>query len=166
MIANKPHWPQLLFLIALCALVELSYCLIGDRFPKFSSQRLDWESYFLLAFAFSLPIVLSFGEQRIGRAILESGAAGASMSITLMIHISISNNRLDLVDTIAGPIAGAGLLIVLRLVAHFAVRALGWRVIVQTGHLCWTCSYDLTGNESDICPECGMPVRSDLPTVR
>ncbi len=31
----------------------------------------------------------------------------------------------------------------------------GSRVIVQTGTLCPNCAYDLRGNESMVCPECG-----------
>ena len=50
-----------------------------------------------------------------------------------------------------------------------------WRVlpdVYETSGLCYKCGYDLTGNVSGVCPECGQPIQSqstidDLqPTIR
>ncbi len=37
-------------------------------------------------------------------------------------------------------------------------RAVRGRVFLQDGSLCGKCAYDLTGNESGVCPECGTPI--------
>lgn len=45
------------------------------------------------------------------------------------------------------------------LLATMLPTALLWwldRRIIQPGH-CRKCGYDLTGNVSGVCPECGMP---------
>ncbi|HNO78694.1 MAG TPA: hypothetical protein PKN33_11595 [Phycisphaerae bacterium] len=33
-----------------------------------------------------------------------------------------------------------------------------WKKVVPDGHNCHQCRYDLTGNESGVCPECGTPI--------
>ena len=40
---------------------------------------------------------------------------------------------------------------------HALVLAGGDR---QPGNLCRTCGYDLTGNESGVCPECGCATKN------
>ncbi len=33
-----------------------------------------------------------------------------------------------------------------------------WTKVIPDGHICHQCRYDLTGNESGVCPECGTPI--------
>ncbi len=33
-----------------------------------------------------------------------------------------------------------------------------WKTVVFDGRYCRHCRYDLTGNESGVCPECGTPI--------
>lgn len=41
-----------------------------------------------------------------------------------------------------------------------SIRRILWRLLVEHGIACCTsCGYDLTGNTSGICPECGTPIR-------
>jgi hypothetical protein len=51
-------------------------------------------------------------------------------------------------------------------VAAFIPSAIGWRRSRRRrpGH-CRKCRYDLTGNLSGICPECGTPVEPDQATL-
>ncbi len=44
------------------------------------------------------------------------------------------------------------------------VAGVGWNIMrtrVVVGNSCAQCSYDLTGNVSGVCPECGTPVAQD-----
>jgi hypothetical protein len=43
-------------------------------------------------------------------------------------------------------------------------RLIRWIVVRRTENRCRVCSYDLTGNVSGICPECGSPIE-DMPDV-
>ena len=49
-------------------------------------------------------------------------------------------------------------LVIVRLVGLWVVRSLIRRVVLQTGSLCRSCGYNLTGNESGVCPECGEEI--------
>jgi hypothetical protein len=40
-------------------------------------------------------------------------------------------------------------------------RSFRGKVVVQDRTLCWKCGYNLTGNVSGRCPECGESIRSD-----
>jgi len=40
-------------------------------------------------------------------------------------------------------------------------RAVRGRVFLQDGSLCGKCAYNLTGNESGVCPECGTPISQE-----
>jgi len=48
-------------------------------------------------------------------------------------------------------------------VLHAAGRRDALRVRFPTFPLCWKCQYNLTGNISGICPECGTPIRTGTP---
>lgn len=37
---------------------------------------------------------------------------------------------------------------------------LRWRVVEADGRYCADCGYDLTGNTSGTCPECGVPIET------
>ncbi len=53
----------------------------------------------------------------------------------------------------------AALMIVFSFIGSRAIyRRLRWRTIESTAPLCLKCDYNLTGNVSGICPECGEPV--------
>ncbi len=40
-------------------------------------------------------------------------------------------------------------------IIYMSVR---WKEVEDDGSCCWQCGYDLTGNESGVCPECGQRV--------
>ncbi len=44
------------------------------------------------------------------------------------------------------------------LVARFVYCAVRWKLVEYDGSWCTTCGYDLTGNVSGVCPECGEAV--------
>lgn len=51
-----------------------------------------------------------------------------------------------------------GLLLVLSIVSLRAARKLARFLVLRSG--CCVCGYNLTGNVSGVCPECGTPVPS------
>jgi len=53
--------------------------------------------------------------------------------------------------------------IVAAVSAKFVYSCLRWRAAVSDGRTCSECGYDLTGNVSGTCPECGQPVSQDSP---
>lgn len=55
----------------------------------------------------------------------------------------------------------AGILVPVQLII---VSGILWRVlpdVYETPGLCYKCGYDLTGNVSGVCPECGRAITSD-----
>ena len=44
--------------------------------------------------------------------------------------------------------------------AHVFIRVTRAYVLIERGRYCTTCGYDLTGNESGVCPECGNEVQA------
>ena len=42
---------------------------------------------------------------------------------------------------------------------HFRLKLLNGFILDANPHLCRACGYDLTGNASGICPECGTPLQ-------
>ena len=42
--------------------------------------------------------------------------------------------------------------------AHLIFTHMRWRTIEDDGPRCGACDYNLTGNTSGICPECGEPI--------
>jgi len=63
-------------------------------------------------------------------------------------------SRSQLLTTVLPYVLGASVLVG---VGPWLVARIRWRRIVPPGH-CQTCRYDLTGNVSGRCPECGTPV--------
>jgi len=119
------------------------------------TRKLLWESVPLIL----LPTFLacrSWHEQRWHRAILEAASLALGMSSAAMIH----NGHLGaLPGTIEFVILLVSLVfyVVVRTISLVITRTFVHNVAVQTGTLCWTCGYDLRGNASGVCPECGEP---------
>ncbi|HOJ54604.1 MAG TPA: hypothetical protein PK184_09890 [Phycisphaerae bacterium] len=53
-------------------------------------------------------------------------------------------------------VAIMGTWVVVRLAVLWVIRSFVRQVVLQTGSLCRGCGYDLTGNVSGVCPECGL----------
>ncbi len=49
-------------------------------------------------------------------------------------------------------------LIVTIFASRLLYKKLRWKMVYDDGLLCLNCDYDLTGNESGICPECGNKI--------
>ena len=114
---------------------------------------------FLLITGVLVP--LSFSEQRLRRSFFEAVAVGTGLTVGYSAFSlwTVAGSGADPV-AVAVTFALFGLVcvllcLVIRLVGLWFVRSFIRRLIVQTGSLCWTCAYDLTGNESGVCPECG-----------
>ena len=108
-------------------------------------------------------IPLSFSEQRHWRSCYEAVAVGTGLTVGLFALAlwfgGFGPGRVRAALTIAlYGLASVLLCLVIRLVGLWFVRSFIRRLVVQTGSLCWTCAYDLTGNESGVCPECGEAI--------
>lgn len=53
-------------------------------------------------------------------------------------------------------------IVVFIYVLHVVGRRDALRARFQTYPLCWKCQYNLTGNLSGVCPECGTPIAADV----
>ncbi len=88
---------------------------------------------------------------------------------------NLRDDRLRLIERIKGVkanlfrtlIARIGLLMVALFVLRFFLRKARWRIIpalfinpVPAGYCC-KCHYELTGNQSGVCPECGTAVAAE-----
>jgi hypothetical protein len=102
--------------------------------------------------------VLSWSEQRWWYAVLEALAVWLSMVIAMM-SLLLAHPGLSprLPDDLGPAIALAVIYLLVRLIALAFVRFLVVSVVYQDGSLCSSCGYNLTGNVSGICPECGTP---------
>ena len=166
-IPRLPRWRRLVWLYALglvllginiLALPWLSY----QSAPARSSQGVTTgASYVHVGIAVTcflvvpvILVVLSLTEQRVGRAILEAIAMWAG-AVTAVAAWAV-------LGTLSGAAQAAILLavlfVVVRMLGLAAVRLFFRTVVVQTGSLCESCGYNLTGNVSGICPECGTSV--------
>ena len=106
-------------------------------------------------------VPLSFSEQRLRRSCLEAVAVGTGLTVGLVAAAVFTRGRAGDPVRVAGEALFFVLLcLVIRLVSLWFVRSFIRRLVVQTGSLCWTCAYDLTGNESGVCPECGAKIGS------
>ncbi len=61
-------------------------------------------------------------------------------------------------DSVAFAAATAVVAVIDYLVSRAAYRAARWKTIRYDGSRCWRCHYDLTGNTSGTCPECGLAI--------
>jgi hypothetical protein len=57
--------------------------------------------------------------------------------------------------------SGVTMAILVLIFARYAMRVLREELLVYVSNFCLNCWYDLTGNESGICPECGTPRRPE-----
>ena len=108
-------------------------------------------------------VSLSFSEQRLRRSCFEAVAAGTGLTVSYAALLLWTFTRAGTNPRGALTIAVFGLVLVLlclaiRVIGLWFVRSFIRRLVVQTGSLCWTCAYDLTGNESGVCPECGTKI--------
>ena len=108
----------------------------------------------------SVLVPLSFNEQRIWQSCNEAVAVGTGLIVGLLaLALWFDGFGPSPALTIAlYELASVLLCLVIRLVGLWFVRSFVRRVVMQTGSLCWTCAYDLTGNESGVCPECGEAI--------
>lgn len=100
-------------------------------------------------------VVLSLREQRFGRAALEALSLAGGMVLTYAIRLGD--------DALNFPYAAISAVfafacIVFRLGTLLAVRTWICRIVLDHGLLCSSCGYNLTGNISGVCPECGIPI--------
>jgi hypothetical protein len=54
--------------------------------------------------------------------------------------------------------ANVGTLALAYLASRFLYCRLRWKLIEYDGTYCWNCGYNLTGNTSGRCPECGEAI--------
>lgn len=104
-----------------------------------------------------LLAAMSFSEQRLGRAVLEAIALGLGVLTAISIWVAFSK-----ATAASGNLSVAFVLmamyVAIRLIALGIVRHFVVSIIFQDGTLCESCAYNLTGNASGVCPECGTPV--------
>ncbi len=160
-VAGLPGWPRLaaLFVVG----IGLCFVLYGlaQVLPAVAQVII------VLLLIAGLAVALSFGEQRIGRACLEAIAIGAGLtaayagwpiSWAVRSQSGLSSAVLQVILFLA---AVSVLSVLIRLAGLGLVRWLFRRIVVQTGSLCRTCDYDLTGNVSGVCPECGTAIEDE-----
>ena len=82
--------------------------------------------------------------------ILFTGPESLPFAVDVLVRLLSTSTRITVIGAVAG-------LLVLWVVSNFL------SVVVQTGTLCWTCGYDLTGNVSGVCPECGTGIEPPTP---
>jgi hypothetical protein len=58
---------------------------------------------------------------------------------------------------VAGVAIVAGAVILASALARYVFGALRWKQVEYDGGYCLQCDYDLAGNKSGVCPECGEP---------
>ena len=142
------------------------------------SKYWSWQALVLLApwllvLITGVLVSLSFSEQRLGRSCFEAVAVGTGLTVGHLAwwlwHTAGAVGRFIPVGTVAASRTEAFAMtvlnnilpcLVIRLVGLWFVLSFIHRLVVQTGSLCWTCAYDLTGNESGVCPECGTKIGS------
>ena len=104
-----------------------------------------------------LLVALSFSEQRIGRAVLEALTVSLGVFTAICIWVALSGS-VGASGNLSVGAAVAVLYVVVRLVGLAGVRFLFVTVVMQDDNSCSLCGYNLTGNESGVCPECGAKI--------
>ena len=102
----------------------------------------------------AILVWLSFSEQRVRRAALEALAFAAGTGLVLC-GWEFWANRESLGNVVLTAVGIVVQGLAIRLAGLWAVRSMIRQVVFQTGSLCRSCGYDLTGNVSGVCPECG-----------
>ncbi len=102
----------------------------------------------------AIMVGLSFSEQRVRQAVLEALVIAAGTGLVLGGWEFWSNGKSPgyIVAMAVGVVVQW---LAIRLVGLWVVRSLIRRVVLQTGSLCRSCGYNLTGNVTGVCPECG-----------
>jgi MFS family permease len=128
----------------------------------FSGNRmLYWAPWQFGFFAVNLVIAplilvaLSWREQRYSQAVFEALSLAAGLIIPVVIQAG--NDVLDSVF----PLILLGYIsfcVAVRLIGLGIVRAQFIRLVEDTAPCCPGCGYNLTGNTSGVCPECGRTV--------
>jgi hypothetical protein len=63
-------------------------------------------------------------------------------------------------------ISSVSMAILVLVFARYAMHVLRDELVAQLTNTCLNCWYDLTGNESGICPECGTPRHPPRPEAK
>jgi hypothetical protein len=100
-------------------------------------------------------VVLSLWEQRFGRAALEALSLAGGMVLTYAIRLG--DDALDSPYLMISAVF-AFACILFRLGSLMVVRTWIRKIVLDHGPLCSSCGYNLTGNISGVCPECGIPI--------
>ena len=154
-----PGWRRIVALFGAGVGLVFVFVIAGAGLRQIATMPAQVALMLVLFTGVLLP--LSFSEQRLRRSCLEAVAVGTGVTVPLFALAALNSDR--------GPAGLVGLVVsfaliwlvcvllclVIRLVGLWFVRSYIRRLVVQTGSLCRTCAYDLTGNESGVCPECG-----------
>ncbi len=103
--------------------------------------------------------------------------AGAITALCLLLLVEVSSFAIvtdvvvmafdywDLLGSIVLYVAICFAIWLTYLVPHKAFRLLRWRAVDRDAPYCLHCDYNLTGNVSGTCPECGTPIPA-IPKAR
>jgi hypothetical protein len=123
------------------------------------------EAVLSLVIFLAVMVWLSLSEQRVRRSALEGLVFGSGIAVVICAWERWQNGH-SLAYILLMAVAIVGTWVVVRLAVLWVVRLLVRQVVLQTGSLCRSCGYDLTGNVSGLCPECGAAVpRQAVPTT-
>jgi len=101
-------------------------------------------------------LTLSWTEQRPGRAFMEAVTSTLGFIVPIAIFSVLAGHAV--VDLLATTLILLLLFTAGRFASLIAVRTVLRRLVLSAAPLCSLCGYDLTGNVSGVCPECGRPV--------
>ncbi|MHC4441085.1 MAG: hypothetical protein ACYTF1_04595 [Planctomycetota bacterium] len=171
-IKRTPRWPRLgvLYVIGL-------FLAAGNIFA------IDWLSYnytvpgatgpgsihvgLMVTLLVIIPLLLaalSFTEQRVLSALLEAISMWLGVSTAICAWITL-NDSMPASGNISVPLLLIVAYIVVRLFGLAIVRWFFVSIVIQDGSMCENCAYNLTGNTSGICPECGTGVPDSLQKI-
>ena len=145
--------------VAMDLLVRLARVFVGPNTLVLASMYLTYSLCVVLIFFYVRRVALRFGQEKLARH-----AVGIGLAVVLLPYmmqamvkvlgrwITISNYTQTLVPLLfEGGLFVVGISVLWRL----ANRMNG-----DMERYCVHCSYDLTGNESGVCPECGTKIES------
>ncbi len=105
-----------------------------------------------------LLVALSFSEQRVLVAVFE--AIAVWLGVVIAVYLSSALTSAVIRVAALAWVVLAAYLVAIRLAGLAVVRMFVVTVVVQDGTLCGACGYDLTGNVSGVCPECGTEIEA------